>query len=101
MIVKLLTEHRLEFVREISYCLFFTADVNEAFTCNFASTCLDDLLYADSYYYEKRKSQRYPTEFKSNITYDTETPFLDLDLTIMNSTVHLKLMINGMILILK
>ena len=53
-------------VREISYCLFFTADVNEAF--NFTSTCLDDLLNTGSSYYEKMERQRYPTEFKSDIS---------------------------------
>ena len=47
--------------------------------------------------------QIYPTELplnKANSS-DTEAPFLDLNLSITNGIVSFKIMINGMILILK
>ena len=45
----------------------------------------------------------YPTELQLNKanSFDTEAPFLDLNLSIKNGIVSSKNMINGMILILK
>ena len=47
--------------------------------------------------------QIYPTELQLNKanSSDTETPFLDLNLSITNGIVLLNFMIHGMILILK
>ena len=47
--------------------------------------------------------QIYPTELQLNKanSSDTETTFLDLNLSITNGIVFLKFMINGMILLLK
>ena len=47
--------------------------------------------------------QIYPNEIqlsRANFS-DTEAPFLDLDLSIINNIVSFKIMINGMVLILK
>ena len=44
--------------------------------------------------------QIYPNELQLDkaISSDTEAPFLDLDLSLTNGIVHLRFMINGMIL---
>ena len=61
------------------------------------------MLNLDKPYFEQIVSQIYPTELQVNKAYssDSEAPFLDLDLSITNGIVHLKIMINGTILILK
>ena len=60
------------------------ADVIETF--NTASRYLDDLLNIDYPYFEKMVGQIYPTELQLNEAnfFDTEAPFLDWDLPIMN-----------------
>ena len=76
-------------------------NIIEAF--NSTSRYLDDLLNIDNPYFEQMVGQIYPTELQLNKAYscDTEAPFLDLNLSITNSIVSSKLIINGMILILK
>ena len=58
---------------------------------------------ADNPYFEQMVGQMYPTELQLNKvkSSDTEASFLDLNLSITNGLFPLKLMINGMILILK
>ena len=76
-------------------------DIIEAF--NSTSRYLDDLLNIVNPYFEQMVGEIYPTELqlnKANFS-DTEAPFMDLNLSIMNGIVSLKFMINGMILILK
>ena len=60
------------------------ADVIKAF--NSASRYLDDLLNIDNPYFEGMVNQIYPPELQLNKanTSDTETPFLDLHLSISN-----------------
>ena len=62
-----------------------------------------DLLNIDNPYFEQMVGQIYLTELQLNKvkSSDTEAPFLDLNLSIINGIVFLKFMINGMILILK
>ena len=65
---------------------------------------LDDLLNTDNPYFEQMVGQIYPTELQLNKanSSDTEAPFLDLNLSIINGIVFfLKFTINEMILILK
>ena len=73
----------------------------EAF--NSTSRYLDDLLNIDNPYFEQMVGQIYPTELQLNkaSSFDTEAPFLDLNLSKTNGIVSSKFMINGMILILK
>ena len=67
------------------------SDNVEAF--NSTSGYLDDLLYIDNTYFEQMVSQIYPTELQLNKanSSDTETPFLDLDLSITNGIVSAKI----------
>ena len=61
------------------------SDVIEAF--NSSSRYLDDLLNIDSPYFKQMVAQVYLVEFQLNKanSFDTETPFLHLDLSITNS----------------
>ena len=77
-------------------------DIIEAL--NSTSRYLDDLLNIDHPYFEQMVGQIYPTELQLNKanSSDTEGPFWDLNLSIINGIVFfLKIMINVMILILK
>ena len=76
------------------------ADVIEAF--NLSSKYLGDLLNIGNSYLEGMVNQIYPTELQLNKanTTDTETPFLDLHLSIANGLFLLKFMINAITLIL-
>ena len=76
-------------------------DIIRAF--NSTSRYLDDLLNIDNPYFEQMVGQIYPTELQLNKanSSDTEAPFLDLNLSITYGVVSSKIMINGMILILK
>ena len=65
-------------------------DIIKAF--NSTSRYLDDLLNSDNPYFEQMVGQIYPTEptlNKAN-SYDTEAPFLDLNLSITNGIVSAK-----------
>ena len=67
------------------------ADIIEAF--NSTSRYLDDLLNIDNPYFEQMVGEIYPTEFqliKANSS-DTEAPFLDLNLSIINGIVSSKI----------
>ena len=63
------------------------ADGIEAF--NSPSRNRDDLLNIDNPYFEQMVGQIYPTELQINKanSFDTEFPFLDLDLPITNDVV--------------
>ena len=76
------------------------ADIIETF--NSTSRYLDDLLNIDNIYFDQMVDCIYPTELQFNkaISFDSEAPFLDLNLCISNDTVSTKLLINGTILIL-
>ena len=77
------------------------ADVIEAF--NSTSRYPDDLLNIGNPYFEGMVKQIYPSELQLNKTdnADTETPFLDLHLSIANGfAFFLKFMINAMTLII-
>ena len=77
------------------------ADVIEVFNCT--SGYLADLLNIYKPYFEQIVVQINSIEHRfneENPSY-TEIPFLDLDLSITNGKVASKIMINGMILILK
>ena len=67
------------------------ADVVEAF--NYTIRYLDDLLNIDNPYFEQMVRQIYPSELQLNKVNpsDTETPFLDLDLSITNGLVSSKI----------
>ena len=67
------------------------ADIIEAF--NSTSRYLDDLLNIDNAYFEQMVGQIYPTELQLNKanSSDTETPFLDLNLSITNGIVSSKI----------
>ena len=73
----------------------------EAF--NSTSRYLGDLLNIDNTYFEQMVGQIHPTELQLNKanSSDTGAPFLNLNLSITNGIVSSKLVINGMILILK
>ena len=62
----------------------FQANIIEAF--NSTSRYLDDLLNIDNPYFEQMVGQIYPTELQLNKanSSDTESPFLDLNLSITN-----------------
>ena len=77
------------------------ADIIEAF--NSTSRYLDDLLNIDNPYFEQMVGQIYPTELQLNKanSSDTESPFLDLNLSITNGIVSSKIYDKRMILILK
>ena len=64
---------------------------------------MTDLLNIDDPYFAQMVSQIYPTELQLNLgnPSDTEALFLDLDLSITNSKVSTKFIINGMPLTLK
>ena len=66
-------------------------DVIEAF--NSTSRYLDDLLNIDNTYFEQMVGQIYPIELQFNKAYsfDTEAPFLDLNLSITNGIVSSKI----------
>ena len=65
-------------------------DIIETF--NSTSRYLDDLLNIDNPYFEQMVGQIYPTELQLNKakSSDTETPFLDLNLSITNGIVSSK-----------
>ena len=77
------------------------ADIIEAF--NSTSRYLDDLLNIDNPYFEQMEGQIYPTELQLNKanSSDTESPFLDFNLSITNGIVSSKNYDKRMILILK
>ena len=62
-------------------------DITGAF--NSTSRYLDDLLNIDNPYFEQIVAQIYPTELQINKanSFDTEAPFLDLNLSITNGIV--------------
>ena len=66
------------------------ADVIEAF--NSASIYLDDLLNIDNHYFEQMAGQIFPTEIQLNKanSFDTQTPLMDLDVSIANCIVSSK-----------
>ena len=66
-------------------------DIIEAF--NFTSRYLDDLLNIDNPSFEQMVGQIYPTELQLNRanSFDTEAPFLDLNLSITNGIVSSKI----------
>ena len=66
-------------------------DIIEAFSST--SRYLDDLLNINNPYFEQMVGQIYPTELQLNkaIFYDTEAPFLDLNLSITNGIVSSKI----------
>ena len=66
-------------------------DIIEAF--NSSSRYLDDLLNIDNPYFEQMVGQIYPTELQLNKanSSDTEAPFLDLNLSIINGIVSSKI----------
>ena len=66
-------------------------DIIEAF--NSTSRYLDDLLNIDNPYFEQMVGQIYPTELQLNKanSFDTEAPFLDLNLSITNGIVSSKI----------
>ena len=76
------------------------ANVIEAF--NSTSRYLDDLFNTDNPF-EQIVSQIYSTELQLNkvTSFDTESPFLDLDLSITNDVIASKMYNKRMILILK
>ena len=67
------------------------ADIIEAF--NSTSRCLDDLLNIDNIYFEQMVNRIYPAELQLNKanSSDTEALFLDLNLSISNGTVSIKI----------
>ena len=67
------------------------ADIIEAF--NSISRYLDDLLNIDNIYFDQMVNRIYPTELQLNRanSFDTEAPFLDLNLCISNGTVSNKI----------
>ena len=67
------------------------ADIVEAF--NSTSRYLDDLLNIDNSYFEQMVNRIYPAELQLNKanSSDTETPFLDLYLSISNGTISTKI----------
>ena len=67
------------------------ADVIEAFSST--SRFLDDLLNIDNPYFEQIVFQIYPTELQLSRanTFDTEAPFLDLDMSLTNGIVSSKM----------
>ena len=67
------------------------ADVIKAF--NSTSRYLDDLLNIDNPYFQGMVNQIYPPELQLNKanTSDTETPFLDLHMSISNGFVSSKI----------
>ena len=76
-------------------------EIFEAFNSTFRY--FDGLLNIDNPYFEQMVGQIYPTELQLNKanSSDTEASFLDLNLSITNDIVSSKILINGMILILK
>ena len=75
-------------------------DLIDAFNLTFRH--LDDLLNIDNIHFEHMVRRIYTAELqlnKANAS-DSETAFLDLNLSIHNDIVSTKYMINGMILIL-
>ena len=67
------------------------ADVVEAF--NSISRYLDDLLITDNHYFKQMLGQIYPSELLLNKvnSFDTESPFMDLTLSITNGIVSSKI----------
>ena len=66
-------------------------DIIEAF--NSTSRCLDDLLYIDNPCFEQMVGQIYSTELQLNKanSFDSEVPFLDLNLSITNGILSSKI----------
>ena len=62
-------------------------DITEAF--NSTSSYLDDLLIIDNIYFEHMVDRIYPAKLQLNKAYssDTEVPFLDSNLSILNGKV--------------
>ena len=83
------------FVLRETLCFFSVRqnqiDIIEAF--NSTSRYLDYLLNIDNPYFEQMVGQIYPTELQLNKanSSDTETPFLDLNLSITNGIVSSKI----------
>ena len=82
------------------------SDNNQAHVIEtFSSTSryLDDMLNINSPYFEQTVGQIYPSELQLNKanSFETEAPFLDLDLSIRNVIASSKFMINRMILTFK
>ena len=79
------------------------SDNNQADVIEATSRYLDDLPNIDNPYFKQMVGQIYPTELQFNKanSLDSESPFLDLDLSIASGRVSSKTMINGMNLILK
>ena len=79
--------------RGFMLCLsdYIQSDVVEAF--NSTSRYLNDLLHIDNPYFKQMVSQIYPIDFQLNKAnfFDTEAPFLDLDLSITNGIVSSKI----------
>ena len=67
------------------------ADIIEAF--NSTLRYLDDLLNIDNIYFDQMVDRIYPTElqFNRSNSFNTEAPFLDLNLCISNGTVSTKI----------
>ena len=67
------------------------ADIIEVF--NSTSRYLDNLLNIDNIYFEQMVNRIYPAELQLNKanSSDTEAPFLDLNLSISNGTVFIKI----------
>ena len=71
-------------MRETSCCLLLIIFKLMLFKHLTTSRYLDDLLDTDNPYFKQMISQIYPTSFQLNesISFDTEAPCLDLDLSI-------------------
>ena len=81
--------YKTDFVKSVSH--ENQADIIEAFSST--SRYLDDLLIIDNIYFEHMIDRIYPAERQLNkaSSSDTETPFLDLNLSISNGTVSTKM----------
>ena len=80
-----------DFIMMLSLSDNTQTDIIEA--CNPTSRYLDDLLNIDNPYFEQMVGQICPTELQLNKanSYDTEAPFLDLNLSITNGIVSSKI----------
>ena len=88
---------------QICFCFYerdFTLSLSDNYQADymetFNSTCtsrylVDDLLYIDNPYFEQMLDQIYHTEFQLNKAnhFDTESPVLELDLSISNDIVFI------------
>lgn len=75
----------------LSLCPTTQADIISAFKDT--SRYLDDILNMDNPYFERLVHNIYPPELTLNRdnSWDTDAPFLDLHLIIIDSTVHTKI----------